>query len=107
MNLNVDDDYLIFDNTEAVTVTLNRSGTAEEVVVSNALRRALTREDRRTVVALKVDNTIWNIAVTQLGATKTLKNGDTITAGTEIWHVEAVTMNTWRTRWRAVCTLGR
>ncbi len=107
MNLNVDDDYLIFDNTESVTVTLKRSAGDEEVVVTKALRRALTREDRRTVATLKADSTTWHVAVTQLGATKTLKNGDTITAGAEIWHVKAVTLNTWRTRWRAVCTLGR
>jgi len=108
MNFDVSTDHEIFDNTEAVTVTLERSGGPEQIENVTVLRRALNRQEVLAAGGfLTGDETVFNIPSTELGTGKTIREGDRVTAGDEDWRVKAAGLLTFKSRWRAVCTLER
>jgi hypothetical protein len=108
--LDVSDDYLLWDNTESATVTIKRAGVANVArSVSRALRRGINGNDAQVAgVQIGSDSVVWNIAVAELETGDEIEEGDTITdSSSVVWIVKAVSLFTWRTRWRAVCTKSR
>ena len=108
MTLNVDNDYLIFDNTESVTVTRERTDGDDSVTVDNALRRAISRAELSAAgVRITGRELVWNIPKTQLGDGD-IAEGDTIT-DTEgvVFHVKSLQFGTWESRVRAICQRDR
>ena len=107
--IDVTTDYLIFDNTEAVTVTLKRAAGDTARSVTSALQRAVTRNDSQTAgVQIGSDSTVWHIANDELTSGDAIKEGDTITdAASVVWTVKGVSFGTFETRWRCVCVKQR
>ena len=108
--LDVFQDFLNWDNTEQVDVTLDRKTTGCVVrTVDNALRRAITGSDTRTAgIQLGSDTTVWNIPAAQLETSDEIQEGDTITdEDSVVWIVKSIALLTFRSRWRCVCVKQR
>lgn len=107
--LDVTKDYLNWDNTEAVTVSLIRTTGTTARTIANALRRAINRTDSQVAgVQIGAESTAWNIAVDQMTTGDEIKEGDTVTdADSVVWTVKIVALLTFKTRWRVVCTKNR
>jgi hypothetical protein len=69
----------------------------------------LNGSDTQTAgVQLGSDSTVWNIPATLLESGDVIEEGDTITdANVVVWTVKGVSLLTWETRWRCVCTKQR
>lgn len=101
------DDYLMFDGLEAVTLKSSfRSGAPVSVSVASALRRYLTKEDRRNTGGVyRGDDLKWLIPQTLLAdAGYAPKPGDRVvdSAGDE-WTVLNAEKRTLGTMWWLVC----
>lgn len=109
ITLDVYSDYLLFDNTEPVDVTLRSID--EEVRIENALRRQLSRREQDLYGALLTNQSvIWEIPVEQLGPFD-VQEGDFISElendSTTVWTVVSAQHATLKTRWRCVCNKQR
>lgn len=95
------------DNTETVTLT-PQNPAATAITGITALRRALQRRDMDAVAGLSVENDVivWHLPSSALGSTAP-KQGDIITAGSEVWTILSAEKQTLGTRWRFVCVKRR
>lgn len=108
MSLDLTDDYDLFDNTEAVTVTLQQrsiGGSTATVSIDTALRRAVDlRNPVYAQMLARHEGTTWHIAVDELGASNDIRPGDLITdSAGDAWTVKDSQLQTLSSRWRAVC----
>lgn len=108
MTIDVQNDVLGFDNTEAVTVTLRRPDGETPLAVTHALRRTVDlRSETYGGVRLRGDEIVWNLPNSQL-AGEELRPGDAIADGSGTrWTVLSVGRLTFGARWRAVCRKER
>ena len=112
MSLDVSADYLLWDNTEAVTVNLVRNSGTTSVTVSAALAQEVTK---RTAtygdVVLTGSELVWHVPHALLapnGESRRIEVNDTIvTASGEVWVVLQSRWAAWRTRWECVCAHRR
>ncbi len=104
--LDVSQDFLNFDNTEEVTVSLIRTTGTTARTVDNGLRRGTTLNDSQIAgVQLGSNSRVWNIPNEQLTSGDEIVAGDTITdEDSVVWKVKGVSFLTFETRWRCVCT---
>jgi len=109
--MSVQNDYENWESTEAVTVTLKRSGGNTAIAVANAKRAALTRQEQLLGgTTLRGDETVWSIPVTllqELNASVVIREGDTIATGDEVWQIIKPNLLRLGSRWRCVCRLNR
>lgn len=113
MALDISNDYLIFDGSEAITfvsvgtTTVDDDGSVAEsgntsTAVASALRREVSlREVQESGGRYQVGDVWWTIPQVLLVASP--KAGDRITAGSETWHVVEVRDSTLTSRWRTLC----
>ena len=96
--------YLFWHNTEAVTLTVQRSAGATAVAGVTALRRALSRGEHAAGGAhLHEENVAWNLPHALLAGQEP-QPGDTLTDSVGVvWMIAAVQRLTWGTRWRCLC----
>lgn len=115
MTLPVDQDLLLADNNQTVTVTVKRSAGDTQIEVAGALKRALNRpQESFSGVVLQGNELVWNIPNEGLSGDE-IEPGDTITedaiadidANSVVWTVLTVAKLTFGTRWRAVCRKQR
>ena len=114
-DLDLTNDYLVFDATESVTVrrvtagpTTSNAGIISETLIDTAVANALrerieTREIEISGGKLRAGDVAWNIPIAQLAAQP--KAGDRIVAGTETWIVLRVDEVALRTAWRVIARL--
>lgn len=107
--LDVTQDFLNWDNTEAVTVSLIRTTGTTARSIANGLRRAINRTDSQVAgIQIGSESTVWNIPVAQMTTGDEIKEGDTVTDDDAIvWRIKIVALLTFKTRWRLVCTKQR
>ena len=102
MTLVLDNDYLVFDNTESVThVSIRAAGNLADAI-ANALRHQVTERDAIASGGVYTTQDVaWNLPAIQ--AANAPKPGDTITdSDAVVWTILQVDRATLKTRWR--CT---
>lgn len=106
--IDVSGHHAYWHNTEAVTFHQRgyTSGveTDTETDIANALRRALTQNDIRT---LELDATavgcVWNLPASELDGTEPRQTDWIEDIDGENWLVRLASLETFGTRWRCVC----
>lgn len=109
---NFDGNCQIWDNTEAVTVILIRSGGNTSVPIDIAKRTAISKTDILVDSSLmESDSAAWNIPEVLLNPAsngRRLKRDDVIVdASGRRWRVSLVDLQHAGSRWRAACSLER
>lgn len=100
--------YLVWNNTEAVTLNLYRNGATDTVSVASALRGSVGWRDNQTLQVLQetADQT-WNIPEALLNPSsngRTIRRGDSITdAQSVVWAVVAVNVREHGGVWHCIC----
>lgn len=102
-------EYLFWDNTEAVTVTIKRPGTpaTTNIAIARAYREDLDHDTAKLFdIWSPQDAQVWNIPAALMGSDE-LRETDLITdASSVVWTVKAAVLErvgTSAVSWRAVC----
>ena len=108
MAFDVSTDYLIFDNVEALTVTLKRNAGDTTVEVTKALQQQVDRGELEAAgVRITGQAKSWSIAVTEMGSSE-FTEGDTVTDDDSvIWTVKTIALKTWDSSWVIACQRER
>jgi len=91
MTIDYSDDYQYWDNSEAVTVTVRRAGSNEEVSVSIAVRESGdTSSEFFNGIRLRGDELLWHVPVALMDSNE-IEPGDEIKdAGNVKYNVQSV-----------------
>lgn len=108
MTLEIDDDYLMFDGTESVTLTLRRVSGDVEVSIANALRQPMTRRFAQAGgVSIEEADTVFSVPDAQLnpsGNGRRVQSLDLVEDAAGVVYVVIQAMQaTLRTRWDLIC----
>lgn len=104
MDLDLSNDWTVFDNTKRVTVT--KAGTSEVMVVENALRHQVTRREAAdSGGAYTVEDVVWNLPYAQAKAFRPVAGSllRSETCEDEVWFVVEVARSTLESRYRCFC----
>ena len=108
VNLGLSSAYKNWVGTESVVYARKAPGGTTTTTVAHALRRALRRSEVQASQGLwTMQDLAWNLPEAELDLDTTPTEGDTITAGSEVWSVLEVQLLTKRSRWRFVCRKER
>lgn len=102
MTVDLSADYLIFDGTEAASLT--QAGTGDVASIADALRRSVTATEAAASAGKYTSSDVrWHLPAVQCSFAP--KPADYIVAGAETFRVLAVELATLRTRYACTCRL--
>ena len=108
MAIDVSTDHEIFDNVEALTITLKRNAGDTTVEVTKALPQQVDRSEAEGAgVRLTGQTKQWSIAVAEMGSSE-ISEGDTATDSDDVvWTIRSAALKAWDSSWVIICQRER
>ena len=108
MSILADPYYLYLDDPQTVTLSATRADKESTDVIIYASRLSVKKtRDLFGSIALEGESCGWNIPNILLSNITTLKPGDKLTHGSDVWRIKEANRNALRTQWNLLTVLER